>query len=75
MPILWDNTVSGGSTTHDAIEDAYKAGTSINCSVTTIDAKVYAFAALITSISFSNPTDGAFTATVTVQPTGAETVT
>ncbi len=74
VPILWDNG-SGGSATHAAIETAYKAGTSINCSVTTIDAKVYAFAALITNISFSNPTDGAFVATVTVQPTGAETVT
>lgn len=75
VPIIWDNKVSDGSAVHAAIEAAYKAGTAIGCSVTTADAKVYAFDALITEMTLGNPVDGIFLATITVQPTGAETVT
>lgn len=75
VPIIWDNKLTVGSTTHAAIEAAYTAGTSINCSVTTVDAKVYAFAAYIVDMKLGAPVDGVFTNTVTFQPTGAETVT
>lgn len=75
VPVVWDNKVTDGSSVHAAIETAYTTGASIACSVTTADAKVYAFSALITEMTMGNPTDGAFINTITVQPTGAETVT
>jgi predicted secreted protein len=75
VPIIWDNKVTDGSAVHAAIEAAYKNGTSLPYSVTTVDAKVYASDSLVTNISFGAPVDGVFVATVTFQPTGAETVT
>jgi predicted secreted protein len=74
VPIIWDNKATTGSTTHAALEAAYKAGTSVDCQVTTVDAKTYSFTALVLDMTLDAPVSGLFTNNVVLQPTGAETV-
>lgn len=74
VPIHWDDKTTTGSATHRAIETAYKAGTSMNLRVTTVDSRTYTFTASVLNIVQNNSTTDGYQNTVTFQPTGAETV-
>lgn len=64
---------NGTNTHHAYLRTAHAARSTIAMKCTTKDTKVHTFSALVLGIAFSNPLKGLFTATVTIQPTGAIT--
>jgi predicted secreted protein len=72
MTVVWDD----GATTHAALLTNFNSATSVNMNIQDpLGQEVIAFAAFITKIARSGEMDDAFKAEITVQPTGAPTIT